>query len=119
MEKGRLNREIWGVVICLAALLITISLFSYDPRDRSFNTPSGAMETQNWGGFLGAYLADTLLQALGFSAYLLPLFLCIFAVQLFRAHYRRVSFSRTLGCALLLIGVALILSLLIDFGKSQ
>ena len=30
-EKNRLQREIWGVVICLVALLITLSLLSYDP----------------------------------------------------------------------------------------
>src|SRR5215510_8379889 len=58
MEKGRLNREIWGVVICLTALLIIISLLTYRPSDRSFNTPSGAIDTNNWGGFVGAYLAD-------------------------------------------------------------
>lgn len=119
MEKGRLNREIWGVVICLAALLITISLLSYDPRDRSFNTPSGAMDTQNWGGFVGAYLADILLQGLGFSAYLLPLFLGIFALQLFRAQYGGASWSRTLGYGLLLMGVAVILSLGIDSEKAS
>ncbi len=119
MEKGRLNREIWGVVICLAALLITISLLTYDPRDRSFNTPSGAMDTQNWGGFVGAYLADILLQGLGLSAYLLPVFLAVYAVQLFRAHYSRLSWSRTLGCGLLLISLAVILSLVIDSEKAS
>jgi len=33
-EKGRLHREIWAVVISLAALLIAISLISYDVNDR-------------------------------------------------------------------------------------
>ena len=37
MEKGRLNREVWGVVISLTALLIIISLLSYSPNDRSLN----------------------------------------------------------------------------------
>ena len=68
MEKGRLNREVWGVVISLTALLIIISLFSYSPNDRSLNTPSGVI-AHNWGGFVGAFLADLLLQGLGLSAY--------------------------------------------------
>ena len=64
-EKGRLHREIWGVVICLTALLIALSLISYSAADRSLNTPSGALDAHNWGGFIGAFLADLLLQSLG------------------------------------------------------
>src|SRR4029450_12640484 len=94
MEKGRLNRAIWGVAICLTALLIIISLFTYLPSDRSFNTPSGAIDTNNWGGFVGAYLADLLLQGLGMAAYLLPIFLCLIALQMFRANYTRIPYSK-------------------------
>jgi len=79
MEKSRLNREICGVLICLTALLITLSLLTYNPGDRSLNTPSGAIDTNNWGGFVGAYLADLLLQGLGLSSYLVPILLCIIA----------------------------------------
>jgi S-DNA-T family DNA segregation ATPase FtsK/SpoIIIE len=114
MEKGRLNREIWGVVICLAALLITISLFTYNPGDRSLNTPSGGIDTHNWGGFIGAYLADVLLQGLGFSAYLLPIFLCLVAFQMFRTNYKGIPFTTTAGSGLLLISTAVILCLFIE-----
>ena len=114
MEKGRLNREIWGVVICLTALLIIISLFTYLPSDRSFNTPSGAIDTNNWGGFVGAYLADLLLQGLGLAAYLLPIFLCLTALQMFRANYTRIPYSKVIGYAVLLISIAVILCLFIE-----
>ena len=114
MEKGRLNREIWGAVICLAALLITISLLTYNPGDRSFNTPSGAIDTNNWGGFVGAYLADLLLQGLGFSSYLLPVFLCVVAFQMFRANYQGIPYRNIVGGVLLLISVAVILCLFIE-----
>src|SRR5512139_1300950 len=85
IEKGRLNREIWGVLIGLTALLIAISLVSFNVNDRSFNTPSGAISTHNWGGFVGAFLADLLLQGLGLSSYLLPVFLFVAAAQMFLA----------------------------------
>lgn len=114
MDKGRLNREIWGVVICLTALLITISLFSYDVRDRSFNTPSGAVDTHNWGGFVGSYLTDLLLQGLGLSSYLLPIFLCIVAFQMFRANYQGIPLIKAGGYGVLLISITVILSLFID-----
>jgi DNA segregation ATPase FtsK/SpoIIIE, S-DNA-T family len=114
MEKGRLNREIWGAVIFLASLLIGISLLTYNPGDRSFNTPSGAIDTNNWGGFVGAYLADLLLQGLGLSAYLLPVFLCVVAFQMFRANYQGIPYRKIVGSVLLLISMAVILCLIID-----
>jgi DNA segregation ATPase FtsK/SpoIIIE, S-DNA-T family len=114
MEKGRLNREIWGAVICLAALLTTISLLTYNPGDRSFNTPSGAIDTNNWGGFVGAYLADLLLQGLGLSSYLLPVFLCVVAFQLFGANYQGIPYRKIVGSILLLISMAVILCLVIE-----
>ncbi len=114
MEKSRLNREIWAVVISLAVLIITISLFSYDARDRSLNTPSGTVDTANWGGFVGAFLADLLLQGLGLSSYLLPVFLGIAAAQMFRAGYTGAPLTQAAGYATLLISVAVTLSIFID-----
>lgn len=114
VEKGRLNREIWGVIIGLAALLIAISLISFNVNDRSFNTPSGAMSTHNWGGFVGAFVADLLLQGLGLSSYLLPVFLCLAAAQMFRTSDRGVALSRAMGYLILTISVGVILSVVID-----
>jgi DNA segregation ATPase FtsK/SpoIIIE, S-DNA-T family len=114
MEKSRLNREVWGVVISLVALLIIISLLSYSPHDRSLNTPSGLVETHNWGGFVGAFLADILLQGLGLSSYLLPLFLGLTAYQLFRAQYNGIRGRKALGYGVLLVGIAVLISLIIE-----
>jgi DNA segregation ATPase FtsK/SpoIIIE, S-DNA-T family len=114
MEKSRLNREIWGVVIGLTALLIALSLLSYDGRDRSLNTPSGTLDTHNWGGFVGAFLSDILLQGLGLPSFLLPIFLCIGAAQLFRANDRGFSLTKTTGYTTLLVSSAVLLSIFID-----
>jgi DNA segregation ATPase FtsK/SpoIIIE, S-DNA-T family len=113
-KKGRLHREIWGVVIGLTALLIALSLVSYDVNDRSLNTPSGLLDTHNWGGFVGAFVADLLLQGLGLSSYLLPVFLCLAAVQMFRAERGGLPFSKTAAYAILLLSAGVILSVLID-----
>jgi S-DNA-T family DNA segregation ATPase FtsK/SpoIIIE len=114
IERGRLNREIWGVIIALTALLLAISLISFNVNDRSFNTPSGAINTYNWGGFVGAFLADLLLQGLGLSSYLLPIFLCFAAAQLFRATHRGIALSKAAGYVILLLSVGVILSVVID-----
>ncbi len=114
MEKGRLNREIWAVAISFAALLILVSLITYDVRDRSFNTPSGLVNTHNWGGFVGAYIADMLLQGLGLTAYLLPVFLGLLAFKLFQPVYKAVTFVRVLGYCVFFVSVAVLISLIVD-----
>ena len=114
MEKGRLNREIWAVVIFLAVLLTTISLLSFDVRDRSFNTPSGAVDTHNWGGFLGAYIADLLLQGFGLSSYLFPVFGAVIAIQLFKTQYKGIALTKALGLTVFFLSIAIIISILID-----
>ena len=113
-EKGRLHREIWGVVICLTALLIALSLISYSAADRSLNTPSGALDAQNWGGFIGAFLADLLLQSLGITAYLVPVLLCVAAIRMFRANYQGIQLTKTVAYAILLLSLGVILSVVID-----
>ena len=113
-KKGRLHREIWGVVIGLTALLVALSLISYNVNDRSLNSPSGPADAHNWGGFVGAVLADLLLQGLGLSSYLLPVFLCIGAVQMFRADSGGVPVSKAVAYTILVLSVGVILSLVID-----
>ena len=113
-EKGRLHREIWGVVICLTALLIALSLISYSAADRSLNTPSGALDAHNWGGSIGAFLADLLLQSLGITAYLVPVLLCVAAIRMFRANYQGIQVTKTVAYAILLLSLGVILSVVID-----
>ena len=114
VERGRLNREIWGVVIGLSALLIAISLISFNVNDRSLNTPSGALSTQNWGGFVGAVIADLLLQGFGLSSYLLPVYLCVAAVKLFRANHKGIALGKAAAYVTLLISLGVILSVVVD-----
>ena len=114
MENGRLNREIWAVVISFTAVLVLVSLLTADVRDRSFNTPSGLSNTYNWGGFVGAYLADMLLQGFGLTAYLLPIFLGLAAYRLFQPKFQSIRPVKIFGYAAFLISVAVLISLMID-----
>ncbi|HWP23672.1 MAG TPA: DNA translocase FtsK 4TM domain-containing protein [Candidatus Binatia bacterium] len=119
VEKSRLNREIWGVLIGLTAILVAVSLVSSNVNDRSFNTPSGAVNAHNWGGFVGAFLADVLLQGLGLSSYLLPIFLCSAAVQTFRGAEKAIGLTRTAGYTLLLLSTGVLLSVFIEADSAR
>src|SRR5690606_25453451 len=70
-EQG-LAREGAGVLAAAAAVYLALSLVTYAPGDPALNTV-GARGVANWGGTVGAYVADALLQAVGLVAYALPL----------------------------------------------
>lgn len=114
MQQGsRLNRELWGSVALVGACFAVLSLFSYDGRDVSFNAPSGRQDPVNLGGVVGAHLADLLRQGMGYAAYLLPVFLALLAVRLFRRDPGRLGASTVVGCAVLLWGLAILFSLVL------
>jgi DNA segregation ATPase FtsK/SpoIIIE, S-DNA-T family len=65
-----------GLVLALASLLLLLALATYHPSDPSLNTATDAAvahAVRNWIGLFGSYLSDLLLQALGLTAFLLPL----------------------------------------------
>ena len=113
-KKGRLHRDVWGVVIGLTALLVGLSLISYNVNDRSLNSPSGPVDAHNWGGFVGAVLADFLLQGFGLASYLLPVFLCIGAARMFRADSGGVPISKAVAYTILVLSVGVLLSVILD-----
>jgi S-DNA-T family DNA segregation ATPase FtsK/SpoIIIE len=70
-ESKRLN-EVTGFVCLAIGLLVLFSLVSYRTYDPSWNTAAGHVRPQNLVGYVGAYLADLLLQTFGLSALLFP-----------------------------------------------
>ena len=69
-----------GLVLLLVSLLVLFALATYHAADPSLNTasvtdPAGSYAVHNWIGPFGSYLSDLLLQTLGLTAFLLPLWL--------------------------------------------
>ncbi len=67
-----------GLLLLLVALLTLLSLATWHASDPSLNTAtgeSGPQAVHNWVGLFGAWLSDLLLQSLGLTAFLLPLWL--------------------------------------------
>ncbi len=64
-----------GLVLVLVALLLFLALATYRATDPSLNTATDSAVARNWIGLFGAYLGDLLLQSLGLTAFLLPLWL--------------------------------------------
>lgn len=83
-------------------LFLGISLVSYHASDPSFNRAT-AINVQNWGGRVGAYVADPLLQFLGIASLALALAFLLWGVRLLR---ERQLPHFTLRVAMLLVATA-------------
>src|SRR5215467_3082735 len=80
-EHRRLN-ELIGLLVLTFGILLALSLVSFNPDDPSLNisqNPQFAAKPTNFVGVVGAYGADVFLQTWGYSAFLLPIFLGIYA----------------------------------------
>jgi S-DNA-T family DNA segregation ATPase FtsK/SpoIIIE len=67
-----------GLVVLLVSLLLFLSLATYHAADPSLNTaadPVVPRVVHNWVGVVGSYMGDLLLQSLGLTAFLLPMWM--------------------------------------------
>ena len=76
--------------LCLYVLL---SLITYSPLDDGWSATGGSSAFLNAGGPVGAYIADSLLHALGYLAYIIPLLAAGKVLQIFRMHENHASGS--------------------------
>src|SRR5512146_2976227 len=110
----RLN-ELIGFLLIVSAIFLFLALASYSPLDPSFNTaaaPPASRPARNWVGMVGAYTGDLLFQALGVSAFLLPLCLALLGARWFRSRKVSSPGAKAMGAASLLVFVPSLLALL-------
>ncbi len=101
-----------SLILCsLLALFLLFAVWSYSPEDPGWTQVGFAAETHNMTGPLGAYVADTLLFALGRLAFILPFVIAFAGWRLFRQAYALHEIDyltaalRLAGGLLMLIGI--------------
>jgi S-DNA-T family DNA segregation ATPase FtsK/SpoIIIE len=110
----RLN-ELVGFLCLTLALLMAAALFTYWPADASFSvSASTANEAppRNLIGPVGAYSADLMFQALGYSAFLLPLAALWLGLKWFRSKQVESQKAMLFGYVLLLLSLPPLLALI-------
>jgi S-DNA-T family DNA segregation ATPase FtsK/SpoIIIE len=100
-------REAEALIGGAVALFVALALLSYAPEH----------PRDNLGGPLGHFLADTALRAIGWAAYLFPVYVALMAVAFVRRSAKDFGGSRIGGAVLLLCGVAALAGLAVG-GKS-
>ena len=106
LRQHRLWRDVAMIPVVFALLYLLVCLLTYSPSDPGWSH-SGSLTAplHNWGGRIGAWLADVLLQLTGYLAYALPLLLGAIAwIALFRMDSDGDG-DADLGPALRLIGI--------------
>ncbi|MCG2713170.1 MAG: DNA translocase FtsK [Candidatus Omnitrophica bacterium] len=73
-------RIIWFIILIGICAFLLISFVSYDPSDIPFNTSNPNVYIKNFSGYVGSYLVWSLLICVGWSAYLIPVLFCLWAV---------------------------------------
>jgi len=102
VEESRLLDEVAAVVVLTGAVFTVLSFVAYQRE-------SGGL---NLAGRVGEVLADTLVQALGFAAYLGPVFLVVVAYLLFRQASREISLLRSMAALSIVLSTAVLFGLL-------
>jgi S-DNA-T family DNA segregation ATPase FtsK/SpoIIIE len=104
--------EFVGVSLFALALLWLISLASYSPADPVwFFTTGSELAPTNFGGRVGAFLAELSYQILGYSAYLVPVVLVVSGWHYFWCRLPDAAYTKLIGAGLLFLCVAAFLSL--------
>ncbi len=105
--------EFLGVVLFATALFWLIALATYDTADPVWFFNTGGQEPPaNFAGRVGAFLAELSYQAVGFTAYLLPVVLvtlgwhCFWCRQLEAVYTKVIGLVLTVGCAASFLSLA-------------
>jgi S-DNA-T family DNA segregation ATPase FtsK/SpoIIIE len=112
-EHRRLN-EFVGLLVLTFGILLALSLVSFNPDDPSFNisqNPQFAGKATNFVGVIGAYGADMFFQMWGYSAFLIPVFLGIYAFYWIASWPVKHFSIRLSGMILMTVTIATILGM--------
>src|SRR5579871_721752 len=113
--RSRALNMFLGVVLALVSVLFFCALATYHTTDPSWNTstdPGAPGAVANWVGPFGAFLSDLLLQSIGFTAFLLPLWMGGVAWGWMRSRPGGSAALRTAGMAMALLFVPALFAML-------
>lgn len=89
LTNGQLGIEILLLGTAVFVVYLFLALFSFNATDPSWSQTSISKSVHNWGGVMGAYFADFLLQMFGMVAYFIPFVLLALCIQLVHYFYYR------------------------------
>lgn len=111
MDKTKWN-EIQSIILFAAAILIFISLLTFDPSDLALLTSSPNYPVKNFAGLFGAYLAGILFFIMGLSAYIIPALFLAWAVSRYSGMTAQRLYFKVFGTIFLIMASSSIFSII-------
>jgi len=106
----QLKNEIIGIVLLFVTIFFIFSVISYTPSDPSFFNSTPDRSVENFGGRLGAQISAILFNLVGYSSYVLLLYM-LFITGFFLINKRiKNIITKSLGYLLLLISFSCFIS---------
>jgi S-DNA-T family DNA segregation ATPase FtsK/SpoIIIE len=111
MREKRIN-EMKGIIVLSLGLILLVSLVSFTPYDLAFYTSHPNVPPKNLIRGFGAYLAGIIFFLIGWSGYIIPIFIIWLAIRLFRGKEFDFRLPQLLGMAVLLLSLSSLFSLI-------
>jgi DNA segregation ATPase FtsK/SpoIIIE, S-DNA-T family len=114
-NKSLINEAV-AVILVAVAVLLLVSLITYNPKDPSWNSTGGQTSPSNLIGPFGSYLSDFFLQLFGLVALVIPVLLVLIAARIFFSERAEIPIRKAVGAMLLLVALSGFLSLFPKLG---
>jgi DNA segregation ATPase FtsK/SpoIIIE, S-DNA-T family len=109
--KRSLANEVFAVVLVAVAVLLLLSLVTFNPNDPNWNLAGTQRVPSNLIGVVGAHVSDLFLQLFGLASLAIPILLCLIAVRVFFSNRAQLPLRKVLGAFFLLIALSGFLAL--------
>jgi len=110
LDEAKKN-EIWAIVFLVIAVLIFISLISFDINDIWFHTSTPNTHARNFAGVIGAYLGWALYTLIGLSSYCIPVIVLFWAIGRFVGAKTQKFYIKLVGTLVLIMAASALLSM--------
>ncbi len=102
----QLRADVVSVLWLSLSLFLGLSLYSYSPKDPSWNSLGQSSGPSNWCGYFGSFSADFLYQFFGMSSWVFVFFLFVMSYQVLQKEHRGGRVKKQVWLVLLLISSA-------------
>ena len=116
-HRSRRN-DVLAIIFFAIAVLLILSLVTYDPKDPSWNSVSSQQKASNLIGTVGAYISNIFLELFGLAALAIPVLLIFLALRIFFAEAPGFPKRKAVGSALLMAALSGFLALFPTLGIS-
>ncbi len=102
----KLRTDVVSIIWLSLSLFLGFSLFSYSPKDPSWNSLGQSQSPSNWCGYFGSFSADFLYQFFGMSSWVFVVFLFVMSYQVLQKEHTGSRIKKQVWLVLLLISSA-------------